>query len=267
MDYRLLAKDLSPRAEARLEVVGLLVALACVLAVALIAYGLYRTGELDAARWQIFAHLATWKFLALGLWNTVRVAFADLVFSMALGAVVAVAQTSRYRPFRLAGGAYAELFRAIPTLLMILFCFFGLPLLGVDVTPFWAIVIGSGLYNSAALSNIFKSGIQTIDRGQSEAAYSLGLARRDVMTGIVWPQALRRMRPSIVAQCVVLFKDSSLGFVIGYEEVLRRSQEIGTFTSSSLQPYLVGGCIYIVVIYLLRRFTGQGSQRVDESAA
>jgi glutamate transport system permease protein len=267
LDYRLLAKDLSPRAEARLRVIGLLVAFSCVSAVALVGYGLYRTGELDAARWQIFAHAATWKFLAIGLWNTVRVAIADLVFSMTLGAAVAMAQTSRNDALRLIGGAYAEGFRAIPTLLMILFCFFGLPLLGVGVTPFWAIVIGSGLYNSAALSNIFKSGILTIDRGQSEAAYSLGVARKDVMTGIIWPQALRRMRPSIVAQCVVLFKDSSLGFVIGYEEVLRRSQEIGTFTSSSLQPYVVGGCIYIVVIYLLRRFTGQGSQEIDESAA
>ena len=267
MDYRLLAKDLSSRAEARLRVVGLLVALLCLLAVALVAYGLYRAGELEVARWQIFAHFATWKFLALGLWNTVRVAFADLVFSVTLGAIIAMAQTSRHKAFKAAGSAYAEVFRAIPTLLMILFCFFGLPLLGLDVTPFWAIVVGSGLYNSAALSNIFKSGILTIDPGQSEAGYSLGLPRKDVMSGIIWPQALRRMRPSIVAQCVVLFKDSSLGFVIGYEEVLRRSQEIGTFTSSSLQPYFVGGCIYIVVIYLLRRFTDQGSLRIDESAA
>ncbi len=87
------------------------------------------------------------------------------------------------------------------------------------------------------------------------------------MLGIVWPQALRRMRPSIIAQCVVLFKDSSLGFVIGYEEVLRRSQEIGTFTSSSLQPYFVGGCIYIVVIYLLRSLADYGGRRADEVSA
>jgi len=267
LDYRLLAKDLSPRAEARLRAVGALVALLCVLALALVAYGLHRTGELEARRWQIFAHGATWKFLAIGLWNTVRVALADLLFAMALGGLVAMAQTSRYKFLKLAGGAYAEFFRAIPTLLMILFCFFGLPLLGLDVTPFWAIVIGSGLYNAAVLSNIFKSGIQTIASGQSEAGYSLGLARKHVMVGIVWPQALRRMRPSIVAQCVVLFKDSSLGFVIGYEEVLRRSQEIGTFTSSSLQPYFVGGCIYIVVIYLLRRLSEQGGRRTDEFAA
>jgi glutamate transport system permease protein len=267
VDYRLLANDLSPRANARLRVAGASVAILCALAIATLAYGLYRTGELDARHWQIFADAATWKFLAIGLWNTVRVALADLVFSVVLGAIVATAQTSRLGVFRLAGSAYAELFRAIPTLLMILFCFFGLPLLGLDVTPFWAVVAGSGLYNSAVLSNIFKSGIRTIDRGQSEAGYSLGLSRKDVMTGIVWPQALRRMRPSIVAQCVVLFKDSSLGFVIGYEEVLRRSQEIGTFTSSSLQPYFVGGCIYIVVIYLLRQSTGQSGQRVEETSA
>lgn len=264
MDYRLLSKDLSPRAEARLRAVGVLVAALCALAVALMVYGLYRTGELDAARWQIFAHVATWKFLAIGLWNTVRVAFADFLFAMTLGVIVAMAQTSRYRLFKWLGSAYAELFRAIPTLLMILFCFFGLPLLGLDVSPFWAIVFGSGLYNSAVLSNIFKSGIQTVATGQSEAGYSLGLTRKHVMLGIVWPQALRRMRPSIIAQCVVLFKDSSLGFVIGYEEVLRRSQEIGTFTASSLQPYFVGGCIYIVAIYLLRSLADGGGHRVDE---
>ena len=262
-----MAKDLSPRAEVRLRRAGILVAVLCALALAVVAGGLYRTGELDARHWQIFAHAATWEFLAIGLWNTVRVAFADLLFAMTLGVVVAIAQTSRYRVLALAGAAWAELFRAVPTLLMILFCFFGLPLLGLDVTPFWAIVIGSGLYNSAVLGNIFKSGIQTIAGGQAEAGYSLGLARKHVMLGIVWPQALRRMRPSIVAQCVVLFKDSSLGFVIGYEEVLRRSQEIGTFTSSSLQPYFVGGCIYIVVIYLLRSLADTGGQRADEFSA
>lgn len=267
MDYRLLGKDLSPATRSRLQLTGFVAAALAVLAVVLVIYGLYRSGELAASRWAIFGQLAVWKFLGLGLWNTVRVAFADLLFAMLLGALTAMAQTSRFGPFRLVGTAYAELFRSLPTLLMILFCFFGLPLLGLDVTPFWAIVLGSGLYNSAVLSNIFKTGIQTIASGQSEAGYSLGLMRRDVMRGIVWPQALRRMRPAIMAQCVVLFKDSSLGFVIGYEEVLRRSQEIGTFTSSSLQPYFVGGCIYIIVIYLLRQLARRAGVGEDESTA
>src|SRR5699024_12415861 len=116
----------------------------------------------------IYSNLATWKFLGIGLWNTIQVATMDFIFSMGVGAIIASGQLSSYRPLRWLSIAYVETFRAIPTLLMILFCFFGLPMLGINTNPFWSIVLGSGLYNSAVLSNIFRSGIQTIDKGQYE---------------------------------------------------------------------------------------------------
>src|SRR5699024_2389708 len=237
----------------RLRIISISFMVVVGLGLGAVIYGLMRAGELDADKWSIFANEEIWRFLGVGLWNTIRVAAVDGLVAMSIGVLIAAGQLSRLRAIRFASIGYAELFRSLPTLLMILFCYFGLPILGLTVSPFWAIVIGSGLYNSAVLSNIFRGGIATLDAGQYEAGYSLGATKRLVMSYIIWPQAIRRMMAAILSQCVVLFKDSSLGFFIGYEEVLKRSQVIGTFTSDFMQPYIVGGCIYIVIIFLLRR--------------
>jgi glutamate transport system permease protein len=144
-------------------------------------------------------------------------------------------------------GVYVEFFRAMPVLLLILFSYFGLPKLGVDLQKSTYLVLALVVYNSAVLGEIFRAGILSLDRGQSEAAYAIGLSYWQAMRLVLLPQALRRMVPAIVSQLVTLLKDTALGFIIGFEELLRRAQISGTFGNNQLQSYIAAAVLYIVV--------------------
>jgi glutamate transport system permease protein len=173
--------------------------------------------------------------------------------AMVLGGLMALARLARSRPTRWLAGIYVEFFRGFPLLLLILFSAFGLQRLGVDVPLFWYLVMALAVYNSAVLAEIFRAGILSLERGQTEAAYTVGLTYWQAMTAVILPQALRRMVPAIVSQLVTLLKDTSLGFFIQYEELLRRGQLTGGFDNNLLQALLVVAAIYIAVNLALSR--------------
>ena len=128
-----------------------------------------------------------------------------------------------------------------------------LPKYGVDLSAFWLLVLALVAYNGAVLGEIFRAGILSLDRGQTEAAYAIGLTYWQTMRIVIIPQAARRMIPSIVSQLVTLLKDTSLGFVISYEELLRRSRSTGEFFHNPLQATVFVGLIYVVVNFTLGR--------------
>lgn len=251
--YDTLVKDIGPRGRRTLRRLSMAVTVVIAAGIALVVYGLYSKGELAGAKWELFAVWPTWKFLLGGLANTLKVAVVDGLIAISIGVLVALGQLSAHRVLRWPSVLYAEGFRSLPTLLLVLFAYFGLPPLGFEISAFWALVLGSAAYNSAALSNIFKAGIASLSRGQFQAASSLGMSYWVSMRYVIWPQAFRRMLPSTIAQFVVLLKDSSLGFFIGYEELLRQSEVIGSYSNNFLQSYLVVGVIYILLCYGLRR--------------
>jgi len=143
---------------------------------------------------------------------------------------------SRRRWLSLPAGAWVELFRGLPLLLLILFIFLGLPAAGVTVSTFWALVAGLTLYNSAVIGEIFRAGILSLPRGQTEAAYAIGLRRGQTLRLILIPQAVRRMLPALISQLVTLLKDTSLGFVIAYAELLRTGRNAVEFLGG---PYSI----------------------------
>lgn len=251
--YDILVRDIGAPGRRRLQRISHGFALVVAVGVLLVVYGLYAEGELAPAKWAIFGTLSGWGFLAGGLGNTLRIAALDAVIAISAGAIVALGQLSKYRALRWLSILYAEAFRSLPTLLLVLFVYFGVSDLGIKVGALWSLVLGSAAYNSAVLSNIFRSGIISLGRGQSEAAMALGLGYWASMRFVIWPQAFRRMLPSTIAQCVVLLKDSSLGFFVGYADLLRRSQIVGTFANNFLQSYLVAGAVYVLLCYGLRR--------------
>ena len=178
-------------------------------------------------------------------------------------------------------GTYVEIFRALPSLLLILFGFFGLPVilaavpegLGLpnQVSRFWALVIGLTLYNSAVMAEIVRAGVLSLPKGQSEAAEALGLRRGQVQRMVILPQAVARMLPSLIAQGVVVLKDTSYGFVIGFEELLRRGQIAGEATADVLQAYVIVAVIYVSVCLALsqvaRAVEGRQRRRYGRAAA
>ena len=149
-------------------------------------------------------------------------------------------------------GAYTEAFRAVPVLVMMMILYYGMPTLGVKVDPYWAVVIALMVYNGSVLAEALRAGIESLPKGQKEAGFAIGLRKSGVMMLILLPQAVRAMLPVIVAQLVVAMKDTALGFIITYQELLYYAKLLSSQPGRPiLQSALVIGGIYIVMCLIL----------------
>lgn len=257
MTAPVLADALGPRARRRVLVASVI---AGALIVAMLAAALSRLadkGQLDWDRWEPLTRWSVIKFLLEGLVDTLKAAGVAMALSIVVGAGLALLRLSRSRPLRWVSIIWVEFFRGVPLLLLIFFTFFGLPKYGIDMTPFRALVLALTLYNGAILGEIFRAGILSLDRGQTDAAYALGLTYWQAMFSVIIPQAARRMIPAIVSQLITLLKDTSLGFVITYEELLRRSRSTGEFFKNPLQTTVFVAVIYIAVNITLSRIAAR----------
>jgi glutamate transport system permease protein len=263
-----------PRARARnrtLTVVGGLVVLALV---ALAVWRLAVNDQLDGERWAVLFDPRTDVPQALGnaLVRTLQVAVLGMVAATVLGALLAFGRLSDRSWISRPVTVVIEFFRAVPLLLLILFSFVFLPALGTPISPFTALLLGLVLYNMAVLAEIFRSGILSVDRGQWESAYALGMRKSQVMTTVLLPQAVRRMLPVLIAQLVVLLKDTSLGYIVTYSELLRTSRGLVEFFGNtySFQFYVAAAVIYIAVNLLISsvaRLVEQRTRKDRRSAA
>lgn len=219
-------------------------------------------GQLAGDRWTEILSAEGVELLAGGLLATLRAAALAILLSVTIGLVMALGRLSKVAPLRWLASTYVELFRALPSLLLILFAFFGLPeIVPFPISRYTALVIGLTLYNSAVMAEIVRAGVLSLPRGQAEAAAALGLRRSQAQRLVVLPQAVSRMLPSLIAQSVVVLKDTSYGFVIGYEELLRRGQIAGEVTADVLQAYVIVAVVYVAVCLALSRVAKQVESR------
>jgi glutamate transport system permease protein len=236
-----------PRGRRRILIGSVAGAAVVALLIGLAVARLASKGVFEAERWQVLTRQDLLELLGRGLLATLRAAALAMVLAMAVGALLAVARLSRRRWLAAAAGAWVELFRGLPLLLLILFLFLGLPAVGLTVSTFWALVAGLTLYNSAVIGEIFRAGILSLPRGQTEAAYAIGLRRGQTLRLILIPQAVRRMLPALISQLVTLLKDTSLGFVIAYAELLRVGRNAVEFLGG---PYSIPIYVAIAVLYI-----------------
>lgn len=253
MTAPMLADALGPRARRRVLIASIVtgVLLAGVLAIAV--NRLADKGQLSWDRWEPLTQWSVLRFLLDGLGLTVKAAATGMAGAVVIGTALALLRLSRTGPIRWLATAWVEFFRGVPLLLLIFFTFSGLRRQGIDLSPFRALVIALALYNGAVLCEIFRAGILSLDRGQTEAAYAVGLGYWQAMRLVILPQAVRRMIPAIVSQLITLLKDTSLGFVISYEELLRRSRSTGEFFKNPLQATALVALVYIAVNLTLSR--------------
>jgi glutamate transport system permease protein len=259
MTAPILADALGPRGRRRVLIVSVGSGLVIAGLVAVAVLRLADKGQLDASRWEPLTRWSVLRFLLGGLGQTLKAASVAMALAVVVGALFALARLAPSRVLRWPAVAYIEFFRGVPVLLLILFTAFVLPSHGVHLSVIWYLVLALVAYNSAVLAEIFRAGILSLDRGQSEAAFSLGLGYWQAMFSVVIPQAARRMVPAIVSQLVTLLKDTSLGYVIAFEELLRRSQTSGEFFGDPLQAVAVVAVMYIAVNFTL----GRVAQRLE----
>ena len=210
-------------------------------------------GSFDAELWRVLTEGAVQRLIGRGLVATLRAAVVAMVLAMAVGAVLAVGRLSRRAWLARAAGAWVELFRGLPLLLLIFFLFLALPAVGITISVFWALVAGLTLYNGAVLGEIFRAGILSLPMGQTEAAYAIGLRRGQTLRLILIPQGVRRMLPALISQLVTLLKDTSLGVLIFYEELLRRARISAEFFHNPVHSVALVALVYIAVNVMLSR--------------
>lgn len=220
-----------------------------VLLVGLVTAGLIQfgsKGQLDADKWAPFLSWSVWEYLFVGLWGTIQAAALVAVLGGVFGLFLAVGRLSRVRAIRWVSTAYIEIARTIPVLLLIYLMLFGLPQLGLNFPLLWKLVIPLTIANSAAFAEIIRAGILGLPRGQREAGISLGLSEGQTTRLVVLPQALRFATPSLVTQLVSLVKDTSLGYIVAFTELLYRGQVLSSFNHALIQTFVVVTLIYLV---------------------
>ena len=187
------------------------------------------------------------KFLFGGIWLTVALSSISIFFSVIAGLLLALPGLSSNYYIRGFNRIYVETFRSIPVLVLILWVYYGLPVvLGLSLSPFAAGILALALSDSAFEAEIFRAGIQSIERGQTEAADALGFSYAQKMWHIILPQAIRRILPPLGNQFIYMLKMSSLLSIIGLQELTRRANELTVTVYRPLEIYTV-----LVVEYLL----------------
>ena len=240
-----------PKARARFRVYNVVFGVVVLLAV---AYVLYKFNEAEQFESRIYERLTEdgpITAITDGILATLKAAAIAIATSLVLGTALAVARLSDHRWFRIPATAFVEFFRAVPLVLLIIFIF-GLVTLQypdweLETKSLTALVAGLTLYNGSVLCEVFRAGVNVVPRGQREAAYAVGMRKTQVMTLVLAPQAVRFMLPAIISQCVVVLKDTSLGYIVAYPELLRQAKTLATYVGSSLITYIVIALIYIAM--------------------
>ncbi|MBX3097948.1 MAG: amino acid ABC transporter permease [Salinibacterium sp.] len=200
-----------------LIVVGLVALVLALAAPRVSANGAEQPGMFDPSRWDIFTDLALWRGVLDGVWGTLRMAGVAAVLAVLVGIAFSFGRTARSAFVRIPVLVILEFFRGMPVLLMMLFI-----LLVFSTGAYPAGVLALGIYNGAIIGEALRAGIASLPRGQRESGLAIGLTPVQTRMLIEFPQAFRQMLPIIIAQLVVLLKDTSLAYVIGYPELLRK---------------------------------------------
>lgn len=208
--------------------------------------------------WDFSAVFSNWKVLLFGLRNTVTLAITCLTAGLFFGLFVGIARYSTKPVFNWPATAFVELFRNTPVLVQIMWFFFAFPIVSpFDINAFTAAALGLTLNTIAFSSEIYRAGIQSIHRGQWEAAKALGMRYFDQMRRVILPQAIRRMIPAFMNRVVELVKMTSLASVIAYGELMHQAKTISTMSFNPIETYTSVAVLFFLLIYPLTVIVGR----------
>ncbi|TDD09227.1 amino acid ABC transporter permease [Saccharopolyspora terrae] len=259
-----------PQAKRRSLVASAAVGLLLLAVVGWVLYTLGTRGQLTAEKWGPLldptngTFTALWGLMGTGLLGTLTAAALAMVFSLVIGTLLAITRVVSAPWYRWLVVGVIELLRGIPVVIMVFFAFRVLPSVGLDLSPMWFLVIGLTAYNSVIIAEIVRAGILSLPKGQSEAAYAIGLRRGQVLSTVLLPQAFRAMLPALISQLVVIVKDTSLGFIVAYVDVVREAQVIIQNLGNPIQTYIVVGAIFILINYALSRLAVYTERRMSQ---
>ena len=205
--------------------------------------------------WDFHTIFANWEILARGLVGTFELAVVSLIAGTAIGLVVGAGRFSRRHVFHWPATAFVEFFRNTPVLVQILWFFFALPILiSVDMTAYVAATLALSLNTGAFMAEIFRGGIQSIDRGQWEASRAVGMTYAQSMRRVVLPQAVKRMLPAFTNRGIELFKMTTLASAIAFGEILYGAKTIAASPFNAIEAYTTVALIFFGLVYPMVQF-------------
>ncbi len=200
--------------------------------------------------WDFTPALNNIDILLLGLVNTLKITGLSLCFGIPLGLLMALSRLSEFRPLSMLAAFIIEFFRTTPPLVQLFWFFFAFPILfNVNMTPFTTAIVTFSIQSSAFFAEIFRSGIQSIDRGQWEGARAIGMTRNQSLRRIILPQAVKRMIPAFMERSIELLKTTTLVSTIAYTDLMYQANDIAQKTFRPLEVYTVVALIYFVLIF------------------
>ena len=207
-------------------------------------------------RWDFSSVFSNTDALLAGAAGTLRIFAICLVLGLSLGLVVGLARNSTRRIFYIPASVFMEFFRNTPVLVQILWFYFAFPMLvPFEISPLIAAALGISLNSAAFSAEIYRGGIQSIERGQWEGARALGMTTAQAMRRIVLPQALRRMLPALTNRGIEIFKMSTLASAVAYVELLQQGKLIASLNYNPIEAYTVIALIFFVLLYPLVQAT------------
>ncbi len=216
--------------------------------------------------WNFLAVLADYDLLLLGLLNTLKVTGMALLFGVPLGLTLALLRLSTFRPLSAVAAFIVEFFRATPPLVQLFWFFFALPILiDVRMTPYIASIFTFSIQSSAFFAEIFRAGIQSIDKGQWEGASAIGMTYRQTLSRVVLPQAVKRMIPAFMERSIELLKTTTLVSTVAYSDLMFQANDLAQKTFRPLEVYTVVAVMYFVLIFVFSQVSIWVERKLAES--
>lgn len=182
---------------------------------------------------------------------TLKVSLLALLVGLVLGVIICLAKISTLKVFNILATIYVEIIRNTPILVQIMIIYFALPEVGISFTPFMSAIIALSINSGAYVSEIFRSGIMAIEKGQMEAGRSLGLSYFQTMKLIVLPQAFKNSLPALGNEFISLVKESSIVYFVGVADIMFTANTVKNATYQTFGPYLVAAAIYFIITSVL----------------
>lgn len=258
-----------PRARTRNRIFNVVTALVIALVIWVVYSRLAAKGQLDAAKWEPFLTSNLWTTYVLpGVEGTLTAAAVSIALALVLGFVLGVGRMSIHRAISWPCSVFVEFFRAVPVLIMMLFAYSLYALYDVFPSKYLAlagVITGLTLYNGAVIAEIVRAGVNALPRGQSEAASALGMRWGQTMRAVLLPQAITSMLPVLISQLVVVLKDSAIGYIITFLEMVRQGVQLGAAYGNLLPALIVIAILMISVNFALSWFATRLERRMRRS--
>lgn len=256
-----------PKTRRRIAIVTVISSIVLLTFIIVMIRQFYVTGQLNSRYWSFLARYTTWRFLALGLIGTLKVALAAGVIAFLAGLLMMLGRIGKIKIVRAISIALIEFTRGVPTLLFIYFFFLAVPQFGIKIQAFWKIAIPVAISAAGVVAEVLRSGVNAVPKGQTEAALSLGMRDGTVFFKIVFPQAIRYVIPALIAEIVIVVKDTTFAYVVSYTDLMQNARVLITNYDAMLSMYLVVAIIYILINYMLNKVSVMVARRGNLSVA